>query len=113
MIHLGMIAEQKSPAVFIMLAAVGLGFAVLFSGVFVIAEHDHNHIDAEGRHVPAGEDCHICLEIQIAQRLIEAMARLGVCFFLAVLIKYAAFYLKAQTFFLVKKPIELKVRFNC
>jgi hypothetical protein len=108
-----MIAEQKSPAVFIMLAAVGLSLAVLFSGVFVIAEHEHDHIDTEGRHVPAGENCHICLEIQIAQLLIEAMARLGICFFLAGLIKYAAFLIKAQTFFLVKKPIELKVRFNC
>ena len=87
--------------------------AVIFTGVFVISEYDHEHSDTEGRHVPAGENCHICLEIQVAQRIIEAFGRLGVCLLLAGLIKYAASCVKPQPFYFAKKPIELKVRFNC
>jgi hypothetical protein len=90
-----------------------LALAVIFSGVFVIAEYNHEHIDIEGRHVPAGENCRICLEIQIALRIIEAFGRLGLCLLLAGFIKYAASFVKPHTFFFVKKPIELKVRFNC
>ena len=100
-------------ALFTALMTAWLVLAVIFAGVFVIAEYDHEHIDAEGRHVPAGENCHICLEIQIALRIIEACGRLGVCLLLAGFIMYAASFVKPQAFFFTRKPVELKVRFNC
>ena len=81
-----------------------LALAVIFAGVFVIEEHIHNH---------TGENCQICLEIQIAQRIIEAFGRLGLCLLLAGFIKYAASIVKPRRFCYAKKPIELKVRFNC
>ncbi|MDR2484135.1 MAG: hypothetical protein LBD55_01920 [Treponema sp.] len=90
-----------------------LVFAVIFAGVYAIAEHGHEHIDTEGRHVPAGENCHICLEIQIALRIIEAFGRLGVSLLLAGFIAYAASCVKPRPFYFAKKPIEKKVRFNC
>ncbi|MDR2467877.1 MAG: hypothetical protein LBD22_02830 [Spirochaetaceae bacterium] len=81
-----------------------LALAVVFAGVFVIENHIHDH---------TGSDCRICLEIQIALRIIEAFGRLGIYLFLAGFIKYAAFSAKRQPSSFVKKPIELKVRFNC
>jgi hypothetical protein len=91
-----------------------LVLAVVFAGVYAVAEYDHEHIDTEGRHVPAGEHCHICLEIQIALRIIEAFGRLGLCLLLAGFIKHTVFCVKPQPSYFVKKPIELlKVRFNC
>ncbi|MDR2434306.1 MAG: hypothetical protein LBD47_07040, partial [Treponema sp.] len=59
-------------------AAAWLALAVVFAGIFVIEEHDHEHIDVAGQRLPSSENCHICLEIQIAQRLIEAFGRLGI-----------------------------------
>jgi hypothetical protein len=81
-----------------------LALAVIFAGIFVIEEHIHDH---------TGENCQICLEIQIAQRIIEAFGCLGVCLFLVGFIKYAVSVVKPQPFYFAKKPIELKVRFNC
>lgn len=81
-----------------------LALAVVFAGIFVIEEHHHDH---------TGENCQICLEIQIALRIIEAFGRLGVCLLLAGFIKYAASFVKPQPFYFAKRPIELKVRFNC
>jgi predicted transporter len=101
-------------AFFTVIMTVWLAAAVIFAGVYVIAEYDHEHIDTEGRHVPAGENCHICLEIQIALRIMEAFGRLGVCFLLAGFMTHAASCIKPRPFFFAKKPIELlKVRFNC
>jgi hypothetical protein len=81
-----------------------LVLAVVFAGIFVIEEHIHDH---------TGENCQICLEIQIALRIIEAFGRLGLCLLLAGFVKYAAAVVKPQLFYFAKKPIELKVRFNC
>ena len=81
-----------------------LVLAVIWAGIFVIEEHIHDH---------TGENCHICLEIQIALRIIEAFGRLGLGLFFAGFIKYAASLEKPRQFYFAKKPIELKVRFNC
>jgi hypothetical protein len=98
---------------FTALPTAWLVFAVIFSGIFIIEEHDHEHIDAAGHSVPTSENCQICLEIQIALRLIEAFGRLGVCMAVTGFIFYAQLFVKRQIFFHSKRPIELKVRFNC
>ncbi|MDR0525636.1 MAG: hypothetical protein LBG90_07185, partial [Spirochaetaceae bacterium] len=95
------------------LLTAGLALAVLFAGVFVIAEYDHTHIDAAGDRVPAGEDCRICLEIQIALRLIEAFARLGASFFFAGCVLAVMPLIKPQTFLCAINPFVLKVKLNC
>ena len=104
---------SEKDTVFTAVITACLVLAVIFTSVFVIVEYDHEHIDAEGRHIPAGNNCLICLEIQIALRIIEAFGRLVVCLLLAGFIKYTAFFVKPQTFFFAKKPAELKVKFNC
>jgi predicted transporter len=95
------------------LAAAWLVLAVIFAGVFVIIEHDHEHVDIEGQHLPTSENCHICFEIQIAIRFIEAFGRLGVGLALIGFIVYTLSFEKPQTFFYPFKPIALKVKFNC
>ncbi|MDR2483573.1 MAG: hypothetical protein LBD08_08095 [Treponema sp.] len=91
-------------ALFTVLTTAWLAAAVVFAGIFIIEEHIHDH---------TGENCRICLEIQIAQRIIEAFGRLGVCVLLAGFVTYAASCVKPRPFYFAKKPIELKVRFNC
>jgi hypothetical protein len=98
---------------FTALITAWLALTVIFAGVFVIAEHDHEHIDVLGRRVPSGEDCQICLEIQIAQRIIEAFGRLGVILAVKGLITCTVSFVKPQMLFCAKGPIGLKVRFNC
>jgi hypothetical protein len=90
-----------------------LALTVIFAGVFVIVEHDHKHIDVSGRKVPSREDCHICFEIQIALRLIEAFGRLGVILAITGFIPCTISFVKPQMRFCSKGPIGLKVRFNC
>jgi hypothetical protein len=68
----------RKAIVIAVLAVARLAFAVIFAGVFVIAEHDHVHVDNAVHRVPSGENCRICFEIQIALRLMEAFGRLGV-----------------------------------
>jgi hypothetical protein len=89
-----------------------LALAAVFAEAFVIEEQNHEHVDAAGRSVPAGEDCHICLEIQIAIRLIEAFGRLGVSIAVTGFIVYAL-PLKPQRNFYLFTPFALKVKFNC
>ena len=81
-----------------------LVLTVMFAGIFIVEKHIHDH---------TGDDCRICLEIQIAQRIIEAFGRLGVSLLLAGFVMYAASFVKPHPFFCAKNPIELKVRFNC
>jgi hypothetical protein len=88
---------------FTALTTAWLALAVIFAGIFVIEEHDHDCI---------GEDCHICLEIQIAQRLIEAFGRLGITIAVISFISRTGCLVKPQIFF-SKNPIALKARFNC
>jgi hypothetical protein len=87
--------------------------AVVFAGVFIIAEHNHEHIDIAGRRVPSAEHCHICLEIQIALRIVETFGRFGAIAAIAGIIPCAVSFVKPQMFFCSKGPIELKIRFNC
>jgi predicted transporter len=94
------------------LTTAWLALAVVFAGVFVIEEHDHEHIDVAGRRLPSGEDCHICLEIQIAQGLIEAFGRLGISIVVIGFLSCSGSLVKPQMFF-PKRPLALKVRFNC
>jgi hypothetical protein len=94
---------SKQKALFTALTTAWLALAVIFAGIFVIEEHDHDC---------TGEDCHICLEIQIAQRLIEAFGRLGVSIAVIGFFSYAGSLIKPQLLSYSKKPIELKVRFN-
>jgi predicted transporter len=91
-----------------------LALAVIFAGIFIIEKYDHEHINASGHRVPAGEDCRICLEIQIALRLIEAFGRLGVSMALTGFIVYGlSSIIKPQRAFCPSNPIALKVKFNC
>jgi hypothetical protein len=90
------------------LASVWLAASVIFAGVFVIEERDHDH-DHDG----PGETCLICYEIQIAQRLIEALVRLGVSLLVVGFVSYTKLFIKPQTFLYQVSPIELKVKLNC
>ncbi|MDR2518586.1 MAG: hypothetical protein LBD13_04140 [Spirochaetaceae bacterium] len=84
------------------ITAAWLVFAVVFAGAFVVAAHDHDHTGAE---------CRICLEIQIALRILEtsgAAAALPARF-----VKRAASEVKPRRFLFVKKSGALKVRLNC
>jgi hypothetical protein len=90
------------------LASVWLTAAVIFAGVFVIEERDHEH-----DHDCPGGTCSICLEIQIAQRLIEAFVRLGGGILVVEFLSYIKTLIKPQTCFCQVSPIELKVKLNC
>jgi hypothetical protein len=90
-----------------------LALAVIFAGAFVIAEHNHVHIDNAGHRLPSGESCRICLEIQIALRLTEAFGRLGVYIAVLGVIGYDLSFEKPQEVFNLFNPIALKVKFNC
>jgi hypothetical protein len=81
-----------------------LALAIIFAGVFVIEELDHDC---------TGEDCHICLQIEIAQRLLEAFGRVGVSILFAGFIAYTKAFIKLPVFFDPITPITLKIKFNC
>jgi hypothetical protein len=90
-----------------------LALAVIFAGAFVIAEHNHEHVDVKGHRVPTSENCQVCYKIQIALRLIEAFGRLGVEIALIGLVVYVLSLVKPQ---IITNPFNLaalKVKFNC
>jgi hypothetical protein len=89
---------------FTALTTAWLGLAVIFAGIFVIEEHIHDH---------TGDECRICLEIQIAQRIIEAFGRLGVSVLLGGFVTFAPSFVKPRIPIVAIKPIALKVRLNC
>jgi hypothetical protein len=103
----------RKTAFFTILAAAWLALAVIFAGVFVITEHDHVHVDIKGHRVPTSENCHICSEIQIALRLIEAFERLVLGISLIGFMVYALSFVKPQLVFIPLNPAPLKVKFNC
>ena len=78
--------------------------SVMCAGIFVIEKYGHDC---------TGEGCHICLEIQIAQCLIEAFGRLGISMVVIGVILRAGTLVKSALLSWIKNPIELKVRFNC
>jgi len=108
-----MVNVPRKTALFTLLAAAWLAAAVIFAGVFVIAEHDHEHVDAAGRPVPGSEGCQICLEIQIAVRIIEAFGCLGASLAIAGLILCAIAFGKPRRAFCLFNLAALKVKFNC
>jgi hypothetical protein len=99
-----MIKLPRRTVFFAALAMAWLGLAVIFAGIFIIEEHNHDCI---------GEKCLICLEIQIAQRLIESFGRLCAGVVLISFVVYTASSIRLRAFLYSKKPIELKVRLNC
>ena len=99
-----MVHFPRKTALFTTLTTTWLVLAVIFSRVFIIEEREHDC---------SGEGCHICLEIQIAQRLIEAFGRLGLSIAVIGFISCFRSFIKQVLLFLIKNPIELKVRFNC
>jgi hypothetical protein len=100
-------------AFFTILATAWLALAVMCAGVFVIAQYDHVHVDVKGHRVPTGENCHICYEIQIALRLIEAFERFVMGLALIGFMVYVLSLAKSQFGFNPFYPIALKVKFNC
>lgn len=85
-------------------ATAWLAAAVVFAGIFVIENHIHDH---------TGDTCRVCLEINIAVRLIEAFGRLGAGCLPACFLKYVGEAARVRRCFFPKRPMELKVRFNC
>jgi len=108
-----MVNLPRKTVFFNILATTWLVLAVIFAGVFVIVEHNHEHIDINGHHVPDSKDCHICFEIQIALRIIEAFGRLGVYIAVISAIVYDLSLEKSQQIHNTFNPIILKVKFNC
>jgi hypothetical protein len=84
-----------------------LALAVVFAGAFVVEELDHEC---------TGEHCCICLQMEIAIRLIEAFGQIGV---VALAAGFAAglagISAKVQAFFrfVPATPVSLKIKFNC
>jgi hypothetical protein len=84
-----------------------LVLSVVFAGVFVIETLDHDC---------TGEHCSVCLQVEIAHRLIEAFGRMGVIVLVAgfavacakPLIKFPAF---SRLFW--ETPVSLKIKFSC
>jgi hypothetical protein len=84
-----------------------LVLSVVFAGVFVIEALDHDH---------TGEQCSVCLQIEIAHRLIEAFGRMGAIVLLAGLaITYAKPTVKFPAFshLILETPVSLKIKFSC
>jgi len=108
-----MAKRSQKTALFTLLATAWLVLAVICAGVFVIVEHDHEHIDSAGHSIPTTENCQICLEIQIAQRLIEAFGRLGISIAVIGFIVSVLSFAKPQWAFCPLNPVGLKVKFNC
>jgi len=100
-----MAKKLQKKAVFTLLAAGWLALAVIWAGVFVIEQHDHQHIDSE--------NCQICLVMQIALRIIEAFGQLAVCLAVMGFIIYTFSLVKPQRAYCPINPISLKVKFIC
>jgi len=103
--------QKKKLLSFILTAWLAL--AVIFAGVFVIVEHNHVHVDNAGHRVPSPDNCRICIEIQIALRIIEAFGRLGIYIALIGFIAFNFSFEKPKEDFIPLNPIMLKVKFNC
>jgi hypothetical protein len=104
---------RRKTAFFIILATAWLALSVMCAGVFVIAQHDHVHVDVKGHRVPTSENCQICYEIQIAIRLIEALGRLAIVMTLIAFTVYVLSFERPQLVFNSFNSFPLKVRFNC
>jgi hypothetical protein len=103
----------RKTAFFIVLASAWLALTVMCAGVFVIVEHNHEHIDVKGHRLPSSENCQICIKIQIALRLIEAFGRLGMSLALIGFMVYVLSFAKPQLIAIPFNLSALKVKFNC
>jgi hypothetical protein len=84
-----------------------LALAVAFAGVFVVEELDHEC---------TGEHCCICLQMEIAIRLIEAFGRIGIGAFAAGFAAGLAGLsnkVPACFRFVPATPVSLRIKFNC
>jgi hypothetical protein len=106
-------ANLRRKTAFIIFATVWLALSVMCAGVFVVVQHDHVHVDVKGHRVPTSENCHICYEIQIAIRLIEAFGRLAVVMTLIAFTVYVLSFERPQLVFNTFNSFPLKVKFNC
>jgi len=114
MVHHFLMTDLPRKTVFFnILITAWLTLAVICAGAFVIAEHDHVHVNNAGHRVPSGENCRICYQIQIALRIIEACGRLGVCIAVIGIIVYDLSVEQPQQIFTTFNPGMLKVKFNC
>ncbi|MDR0878819.1 MAG: hypothetical protein LBN21_12265 [Treponema sp.] len=84
---------------------VFLVFTAVFAEGFVFTHLDHDCI---------GEHCSVCLQIQIAQSLLEGLARFGIFAIAAGLILQTFVIIKSRLSF-VTIPltlVELKIKYN-
>jgi hypothetical protein len=84
-----------------------LVLSVVFAGGFVIEALDHDC---------TGEQCSVCLQVEIAHRLIEAFGRMGVIVLLAGFVAaYAKPLIKFPAFsrLVLETPVSLKIKFIC
>ncbi|MDR2516746.1 MAG: hypothetical protein LBC88_05120 [Spirochaetaceae bacterium] len=82
-----------------------LTLAAVFAEIFVFTRHDHEH---------TGEQCTICLEIQIVRQVLEGAGRAGAAGAAAVLAVRAALRAKRarSLCFIPATPVLLKTRLN-
>ncbi|MDR0708799.1 MAG: hypothetical protein LBF77_01890 [Spirochaetaceae bacterium] len=84
-----------------------LALTVVFAGVFVFEELEHEC---------TGEHCCICLQIEIAIRLIEAFGRIGIIILVAgSTAAFAGIFVKTPAVFpfVPATPVSLKIKCNC
>jgi hypothetical protein len=83
-----------------------LTLAVICAGIYIIEEQDHDC---------CGEGCPVCLQIAIAQRIIEAFGRFYAALLLAALLADLASRIKPSALFRTAPStlVALKIKFNC
>jgi len=108
-----MVKKPRIAAILAFVATAWLALAVIFAGVFIVVEHNHEHINTASHPVPSGKDCQVCLEIQIAQRIIEAFGRLGAIIAVSGFIFFAFSFAKPRRVFYSLNPVGLKIKSNC
>jgi len=89
----------------LLILAVFIVFGVVSAETLIAAEHDHDCI---------GENCPICLQIEVAKCFLRAFNLAG---FIAFFIIFHAFFIQAhriyyKLLYYFLTPIKLKVRFN-
>ncbi|GHV43092.1 hypothetical protein AGMMS49546_23710 [Spirochaetia bacterium] len=82
-----------------------LALAAVSAGVFVFTNLDHDCI---------GEHCSVCLQIEIAQNLLEGLGCIGLFTFAACLISQILVILKSRLCFsfVPQTLVGLKVQYN-
>jgi deoxyxylulose-5-phosphate synthase len=88
----------------VVLAAL-LALAAVCAEVFVFTNLEHEH---------TGAHCSTCIQIQIAQQILQGLRRVGFAAFCAVFAAYAGRQAKSlePDCALAQTPVALKVRYN-